>query len=165
MRFLPLSACPTCRDLPPDGYSDPGFVTPGGQRRFRPNVDFEIRGGQPVNVAQFRDLDVSWWDDCARYTLYRCPLCGTYYRHEYYYDSGGGVGPGFEQQELVRLTPWMVRGILGEQHAEAAIEELDASFGEMAEASRLDLDSANAHARRYASEAFPRDPAAESDGG
>ena len=115
--------CPTCRELPPNGYSDKTRVNPNGQLLFEQNVNFEINAGRPVNVTQFRDLKVCWRDDCSLYTLFLCPLCRSYYRHEYHYDSGGGAGPAFESQELVLLEPEALRNILTDQGELTLLED------------------------------------------
>ncbi len=89
---VPLDQCPTCRQGPS------AILIP-------------IEAGHPARVTMFREL-TSWRNDCSLYTVFQCPICSACYRHEYYYDSGGGVGPSFESQELVLLTVDETRRLL-----------------------------------------------------
>lgn len=150
MPYQPLSQCLTCRDLLPSGYADPTHVTVDGQLRFQQNVNFDIDCGRPVNVTQFEDLKIWHREDCSLYNHYRCPICGTYYRHEYHYDSGGGVGPSFEMQELVRLRPATVRRLLADHYDKSPLEKFDRDWPELVAAARLDLASSNTYAKGYA---------------
>ena len=150
MPLKPLSQCETCSSIPPDGYSDPQNILNNGQRAFRANVCFEMDGRTPTRVTQFLCLNIWDREDYTDYNHYRCQLCGAYYRHEYHYDSGGGVGPSYETQELIRLGPNEIRAVLKKHQKTQLLRVFEESLFEMKQVSLQDLESENVYAKIYA---------------
>ena len=74
------------------------------QLSYHVEANLKANESLPAVAAKLVDLQVSGESKGEiQYTYKKCPECGQYYRYEYYWDSGGGVGPSFESEALDKI--------------------------------------------------------------
>ena len=81
--------CPICRHIP--------------EHKFVETLHTEAR--LPEQVDQLEVLGGYGFHGYGNEQVRKCPLCKTYYTYLYDHDSESGVGIGWTDQEIQRITP------------------------------------------------------------